>query len=87
MTYCCGVSISVTRAELGLLFMKCKITRHKESVDKDGAVVATLVTPIGIIRGAVTSRCAMFSGDGWVEDGSSSMYLQCLVGQRLVPPP
>jgi hypothetical protein len=32
--------------------MKCKIARHKEGVDEDGAVVATRVTPIGAIRGA-----------------------------------
>jgi hypothetical protein len=30
--------------------MKCKITRHKEGVDEDGEVVATRVTPFGVIR-------------------------------------
>jgi len=67
---CCGVSIFVTRVVLGIVFMKCKITRHKEGVDEDSVLVTTLVTAIGNHQGAdhVEGGLRSLEKGGWKMD-------------------
>jgi hypothetical protein len=68
--------------------MKCKITRHTEGVDEDGAVVTTLVTAIGNHQGAdhveVCSVLCRRVGGRWIIVYVSSVSFETHTGPLTV---